>query len=64
MQNKEARQMTTKEKLAERWRGNRISEAMLRIYVIKGIITDDDFKEITGNAFRRSAAARSAEAKQ
>lgn len=56
--------MTTKEKLAERWRGNRISEAMLRIYVIKGIITDDNFKEITGNAFRRSAAARSAEAKQ
>ena len=30
--------MTMKEKLAERWRGNRISEAMLRIYVIKGII--------------------------
>ena len=56
--------MTTKEKLAERWRDNRISEAMLRIYVIKGIITDDDFKEITGNAFSRSTAARSTEAKQ
>ena len=56
--------MTTKEKLAERWRGNRISEAMLRIYVAKGLITSDDFKEITGNAFRPNTAAGAAETKQ
>lgn len=56
--------MTTKEKLAERWSGNRITEAMLRIYVIKGIITDADFKEITGNDSGLDPNARLTKAKQ
>lgn len=56
--------MTTKEKLAERWSGNRITEAMLRIYVTKGIITDADFKEITGNDSGLDPETRLNKAKQ
>ena len=40
--------MNSKEKLAERWEQGRISEAMLRVYVRKGIITKADFEEICG----------------
>lgn len=38
----------TKETLITRWENGRISEAMLRVYVKKGIITAEEFKEITG----------------
>ena len=38
--------MSNKEKLTERWTQGRISEAMLRVYVRKGIITKADFEEI------------------
>lgn len=31
-----------------RWEAKRISEPMLRVYVKKGIITSDEFTEITG----------------
>lgn len=40
--------MSNKEKLAERWQQGRISEAMLRVYVRKGIITKEEFEEIVG----------------
>lgn len=40
--------MSNKEKLAERWQQGRISEAMLRVYVRKGIITEAEFEEIAG----------------
>ena len=43
--------MTQKEKLQKRWEQNRIGEAMLRVYVRKGMITKDDFKEITGKDY-------------
>lgn len=56
--------MTTKEKLIERWENNRISEAMLRIYVSKGLITDADFKEITGNESGLDPATQLTKAKQ
>lgn len=36
---KENEVMSNKEKLTERWAQGRISEAMLRVYVRKGIIT-------------------------
>ena len=38
--------MSNKEKLTERWTQGRISEAMLRVYVRKGIISKADFEEI------------------
>lgn len=50
--------------MAERWSGNRITEAMLRIYVTKGIITDADFKEITGNDSGLDPETRLTKAKQ
>ena len=37
--------MSNKERLTERWTQGRISEAMLRVYVRKGIITKADFEE-------------------
>lgn len=40
--------MTQKERLQDRWEHNRITEPMLRVYVRKGLITKEDFKEITG----------------
>lgn len=40
--------MSNKEKLTERWAQGRISEAMLRVYVKKGIISREEFEEITG----------------
>ena len=43
--------MNSKEKLAERWEQGRISEAMLRVYVRKGIITKADFEEICGKKY-------------
>ena len=43
--------MSNKEKLAERWAQGRISEAMLRVYVRKGVITKEDFKEICGKEY-------------
>ena len=33
--------MSNKEKLAERWEQGRISEAMLRVYVRKGILSKE-----------------------
>lgn len=43
--------MTQKERLQDRWTHNRISESMLRVYVRKGQITKEDFKEITGKDY-------------
>lgn len=43
--------MTQKERLQDRWEHNRITEPMLRVYVRKGLITKEDFKEITGNDY-------------
>ena len=40
--------MSNKEKLAERWKQGRISEAMLRVYVRKGILSKAEFEEICG----------------
>ena len=40
-----------KERLSERWTQGRISEAMLRVYVRKGIITKADFEEICGKKY-------------
>ena len=40
--------MNSKEKLAERWEQGRISEAMLRVYVRKGILSKAEFEEICG----------------
>ena len=37
-----------KETLAERWEQGRISEAMLRVYVKKGVISKEEFEEICG----------------
>lgn len=39
---KENEVMSNKERLSERWTQGRISEAMLRVYVRKGIITKAD----------------------
>lgn len=55
--------MTTKEKLSERWKNNRISEAMLLVYVSKGLINDADFKEITGRESCLDPEAKLAKAK-
>ena len=43
--------MTQKERLQDRLEHNRITEPMLRVYVRKGLITKDDFKEITGKDY-------------
>lgn len=43
--------MSNKEKLTERWNQGRISEAMLRVYVRKGILSKADFEEITGKKY-------------
>ena len=40
--------MNSKEKLAERWAQGRISEAMLRVYLRKGILSKAEFEEICG----------------
>lgn len=40
--------MNSKEKLAERWKQGRISEAMLRVYLRKGILSKAEFEEICG----------------
>ena len=45
------RSMSNKERLTERWTQGRISEAMLRVYVRKGIITKADFEEICGKKY-------------
>lgn len=34
-----------------RWEQKRITEAMLRVYVQKGIITAEEFKKITGKDY-------------
>ena len=41
----------TIETLIDRWEHGRISLAMLRVYVKKGVITADDFKDITGQEY-------------
>jgi len=56
--------MTNKEKLTERWENQRISEAMLRVYITKGIITEEDFEEITGNTSGLDPATQLEKAKQ
>ena len=43
--------MSNKEKLTERCRQGRISEAMLRVYVRKGIISKADSEEICGKRY-------------
>lgn len=43
--------MSNKERLTERWTQGRISEAVLRVYVRKGIITKVDFEEICGKKY-------------
>lgn len=50
MQNKKKgdENMSNKEKLTERWEQGRISEAMLRVYVRKGILSKAEFEEICG----------------
>ena len=48
---KENEVMSNKEKLTERWTQGRISEAMLRVYVRKGIISKADFEEICGKKY-------------
>ena len=45
---KENEVMSNKEKLTERWTQGRISEAMLRVYVRKGILSKAEFEEICG----------------
>ena len=41
----------TKETQKQRWETGRISEAMLRIYVRKGVLTAEEFKKITGKEY-------------
>ena len=43
--------MSNKEKLPERRTQGRISEAMLRVYVRKGIISKADVEEICGKKY-------------
>ena len=43
--------MTTFETLKERWEQHRITETVLRLYVKKGIIIKEEFKEITGKDY-------------
>ena len=37
--------------LKDRFEHNRISLSMLKVYVRKGVISKEDFKEITGQEF-------------
>ena len=39
------------EKLKERYEQGRITIAMLRVYVKKGVITKEQYKEITGEDY-------------
>ena len=55
---KENEVMSKKEKLTERWTQGRISEAMLRVYVRKGIISKADFEESAGRSTKQKATAR------
>ena len=48
---KENEVMSNKERLTERWTQGRISEAMLRVYVRKGIISKADFEQNCGNSY-------------
>lgn len=34
--------------LTNRWKQGRISESMMRVYVRKGVLTKEQFEEITG----------------
>lgn len=38
--------------LKTRWQKKTISQSMLSLYVKKGIITKDDFKNITGSEYK------------
>ena len=40
--------MSNKERLSERWTQGRISEAMLRVYVRKGILSKAELEESCG----------------
>lgn len=40
-----------KETLLERYENGRIAKAMLKIYVRKGVITPEEYKEITGEDY-------------
>lgn len=42
----------TYETLKTRWEKGRISESMLRVYVRKGVLTPEQFEEITGKAYK------------
>ena len=56
MQNKKGDEnMSNKEKLAERWKQGRISEAMLRVYVRKGILSKASSKRSAGRRAERRA---------
>ena len=48
---KENEVLSNKETLTERWTQGSISEAMLRVYVRKGIITKADFEESCGKKY-------------
>ena len=55
MQNKKGDEnMSNKEKLAERWEQGRISEAMLRVYVRKGILSKASKRSAGRRAERRT----------
>lgn len=41
----------SKETLKERYESGRITKAMLKIYVKKGVITAADYEEITGEIY-------------
>lgn len=43
----------TVETLKKRWEQKRISEAMLRVYVRKGVITAEEFENITGIPYKK-----------
>ena len=45
--------MSNKEKLAERWEQGRISEAMLRVYVRKGILSKAELERSAGRRAER-----------
>ena len=43
----------TVETLKERYAHGRITKAMLKVYVKKGVITEEDYEDITGEAYTR-----------
>lgn len=43
--------MTQVETLQDRWENGRITLAMLKVYVKKGVITSEQFEEITGEEY-------------